>query len=60
MVVMVALYHSVIRFSRLLIHLIDGDLAGGVEKCGTVGHYSSEVVDLVLCLCFAYSFQDYT
>ena len=47
MVAMAALHGTRIRYSRLLVHLVDGDFAGGVEDGEKLfGRYSHGVVYL--------------
>jgi hypothetical protein len=48
MVAMAAFCGTRIRYSRLLVHLVSGNLAGGVEECGdSSGRRFHGVVDLV-------------
>jgi hypothetical protein len=48
MVAMAALCGTRIRYSRLLVHLVDGDLAGGIEEGrDSSGRHFHEVMDLV-------------
>ena len=52
MVAMVAPRGSRIRYTRLLVHLVGGDLAGGVEKDGDSSDRCFHgVVDLVQSMC---------
>jgi hypothetical protein len=47
MVAMAALCGTRIRYSRLLVHLVSGNLGGGIEESGdSSGRRFHEVVDL--------------
>jgi hypothetical protein len=49
---MAALCMRRIRYTRILVHLVSGDLAGGIDEGGdSSGHRFSGVVDLVLSTC---------
>jgi hypothetical protein len=52
MVAMAALCETTIRYTRRLVHLVDNDLAGGVEECGdSFGRRFPGVMDLIKSTC---------